>query len=699
MVDPKVVELSVYNGIPHLMLPVVTEPKKASAVLQSAVVEMENRFKLFAEYGVRDLAGFNQKRAKENIAPLPQIVIIVDELADLMMVAGKEVEESICRLAQLARAAGIHLIIATQRPSVQVVTGLIRANFPGRIAFAVSSSTDSRIILDAPGAHRLIGRGDMLFSVNGETTRLQCPFIDTKEIVDICDFIREQEENDRNIEHEHPFYLPEYVGETETGGGGGDFIDIHELIEKCKNYTYESGGGSGKTVEHAINFNVPEGGYDGSKVTLRFYHTMSATTLQPTLDKYIAKFNEEYPNIEIVHEAVGGYDDVRDQISTEIGAGNQPNIAYCYADHVALYNMANAVTHLDKLIEDPKIGLTQAQIADFVPGYYDEGRQFGDGLMYTMPFSKSTEVLYYNVEFFEQHELTIPTHWFTNDENDKSSVEYVCSKIKEIDPGCIPLGYDSEANWFITMAEQCKAEYTSATGNHYLFDNSIMHTVALKLREWYQKGYVTTQNIYGAYTSGLFINTDPSTTRSYMSIGSSAGATHQRPSKDETTGKYPFTVGIASIPQMSEKGGRVISQGPSVCIFQKSNPQEVVASWLFVKFLTTSTAFQAEFSAASGYVPVLKSVKDDPAYKKNLDSANGTDKVAFLSAKVCMEQVDYYYASPAFNGSSVARDQVGALLPKVMCENIPEGEKYDEQQKAFILQAFKDAIAECEYQG
>lgn len=196
MVDPKVVELSVYNGIPHLMLPVVTEPKKASAVLQSAVVEMENRFKLFAEYGVRDLAGFNQKRAEENIAPMPQIVIIVDELADLMMVAGKEVEESICRIAQLARACGMHLIIATQRPSVNVITGLIKANMPSRIAFAVTSGIDSRTILDMVGAEKLLGKGDMLYFPQNlnKPIRAQGAFVTDEEVSRVVKFLKENNE-------------------------------------------------------------------------------------------------------------------------------------------------------------------------------------------------------------------------------------------------------------------------------------------------------------------------------------------------------------------------------------------------------------------------------------------------------------------------------------------------------------------------
>lgn len=192
MVDPKVVELSVYNGIPHLMLPVVTDPKKAAAALNWAVVEMKRRYDLFAEKGVREIKGFNKKVGKESPEWMPQIVIIVDELADLMMVSSKEVEESICRLAQLARAAGIHLVIATQRPSVNVITGLIKANVPSRVAFAVSSQVDSRTILDGAGAEKLLGKGDMLFFPSGypKPVRVQGAFISDNEVSAVVDFIK-----------------------------------------------------------------------------------------------------------------------------------------------------------------------------------------------------------------------------------------------------------------------------------------------------------------------------------------------------------------------------------------------------------------------------------------------------------------------------------------------------------------------------
>ncbi|MDE6186073.1 MAG: DNA translocase FtsK [Lachnospiraceae bacterium] len=201
MVDPKVVELSVYNGIPHLLIPVVTDPKKASGALQWGVAEMTDRYQKFADFNVRDLKGYNQKvetmkeKGDADAPPkMPQIVIIVDELADLMMVSPGEVEESICRLAQLARAAGIHLIIATQRPSVDVITGLIKANMPSRVAFSVSSGVDSRTILDMNGAEKLLGKGDMLFYPQGysKPARVQGAFVSDKEVSDVVEFLKNQ---------------------------------------------------------------------------------------------------------------------------------------------------------------------------------------------------------------------------------------------------------------------------------------------------------------------------------------------------------------------------------------------------------------------------------------------------------------------------------------------------------------------------
>lgn len=223
MVDPKVVELSVYNGIPHLLIPVVTDPKKAAAALHWGVAEMTDRYKKFADFNVRDLKGYNKKvesmqAAGDPEAPqkLPQILIIVDELADLMMVSPGEVEESICRLAQLARACGIHLIIATQRPSVDVITGLIKANMPSRVAFAVSSGVDSRTILDMVGAEKLLGKGDMLFYPQGypKPARIQGAFVSDKEVSDVVDFLKNQA-----IGNVYSEDIEEKIKSMDTGAG------------------------------------------------------------------------------------------------------------------------------------------------------------------------------------------------------------------------------------------------------------------------------------------------------------------------------------------------------------------------------------------------------------------------------------------------------------------------------------------------
>jgi len=430
--------------------------------------------------------------------------------------------------------------------------------------------------------------------------------------------------------------------------------------------------------------------YKGGAVTITFYHTMGSN-LSDVLNIYIEEFNALYPNITVNHQQVGGYDDVRQQISTEITVGNQPNIAYCYPDHVAMYNISKAVVPLNSLINNQGLvtradgsvemmGLTQDQIDDFIPGYYNEGKQFGDGKMYTLPLSKSTEVLYYNADFFKEHNLTPPTTW--------EEMETLCRKIKEIDPDCIPLGYDSEANWFITMCEQLGTPYTSATGDHFLFNTAENRAFVQEFRTWYEDKLLTTQELYGSYTSGLFIAETGQ--RSYMSIGSSAGATYQRPKKD-SSGNYPFEVGITTIPQVDPSNPKVISQGPSLCIFDKADKQEVYASWLFMKFLTTNVNFQAEFSMASGYVPVLQSVAENEKYKADfLDKADGGDFISALSAKVCLSQVEAYYTSPAFNGSSVARDEVGLLMTNCFAAETDDVE-------AMIKKAFEDAVAKCEY--
>ncbi|HHA9052240.1 TPA: DNA translocase FtsK [Streptococcus pneumoniae] len=255
MVDPKMVELSVYNDIPHLLIPVVTNPRKASKALQKVVDEMENRYELFAKVGVRNIAGFNAKVEEFNSQseykqiPLPLIVVIVDELADLMMVASKEVEDAIIRLGQKARAAGIHMILATQRPSVDVISGFIKANVPSRVAFAVSSGTDSRTILDENGAEKLLGRGDMLFKPIDENhpVRLQGSFISDDDVERIVNFIKAQADADYD-ESFDPGEVSENEGEFSDGDAGGD-----PLFEEAKSLVIETQKASASMIQRRLS--------------------------------------------------------------------------------------------------------------------------------------------------------------------------------------------------------------------------------------------------------------------------------------------------------------------------------------------------------------------------------------------------------------------------------------------------------------
>ena len=459
-----------------------------------------------------------------------------------------------------------------------------------------------------------------------------------------------------------------------------------------------------------VRYDVPAGGYDGSEVTITFSHTMGEE-LRDILDQYIKVFNEIYPNITVEHSQVGGYNDVRDTVNKQLTAGNQPNIAYCYPDHVALYNLTGKVVPLDNFIESKIpdtfagegaiLGLTDTEIANFIDTYYAEGTVFdAAGTMYTLPMSKSTEVIYYNKTFFDAYNLTVPTTW--------AEMEQVCAQIKAIisdpnspyyNPLSYPLGYDSESNWFITMCEQYGSAYTKNDAQKFYFNNQTNRDFVKMFRGWYEKGYFTTQELYGAYTSGLFTNTTDSTKgAAYMCIGSTGGAKNQVPKVND--GTPAFEVGVAPIPQYDANNKKAISQGPSLVIFDQENKQEVVASWLFVKFLATNAKFQAAFSMVSGYIPVIEKdvlVEALPAYGTWLETGlapgvTGTpaykDVVISKTIKVALTQVDTFYTSPAFNGSSTARDQVAEIMK--YCFVTPT-----DNVDALIADAFKKALEEC----
>lgn len=468
-----------------------------------------------------------------------------------------------------------------------------------------------------------------------------------------------------------------------------DLVMAQDKIEehlKCTN--------CGKTEVKESSFDTE------TPVTITFYHAMGAT-LRDTLDVYIEEFRKLFPNIQVEHKQIGGYDDVGERILHELATGTQPNIAYAYPDNVADYlpsgkvmaldpfiNCKVEVTHADGSTE--YLGLTQAQIDDFIEAFYNEGRVFGDDQMYTLPMSKASDVLYYNKTFFDQYGLKVPETW--------DELEAICARIKEIDPDCIPLSCDTESNWFITMCEQLGSPYTSATGDHILFDNEINREFVKQFADWYAKGYVTTADIYGSYSSSLFTAT--SGTRSYMCIASSSAAVYHRPERD-MNGEYLFEVGIVTVPQMDLNNRKVIMcQGPSLVMFDSGDIQEDIATWLFMKFLTTNTDFQADFSMRSnGYMPVIKSALDEPIYKEFLEHADGGNCIQMLSTKVCLEQESFYFSSPAFLGSADVRSRVKILMQEcfIKVRSMRESGSTEVEIDAEIKRLFGEAVDDCRY--
>ena len=428
--------------------------------------------------------------------------------------------------------------------------------------------------------------------------------------------------------------------------------------------------------------------YDGSSVEITFWHSIADSSGR-FLASTIARFNEIYPNIHVNDVVYGDYESLYNKISITFNADKQPNLAFCFPDYIALLSEAESVIALDDLINNTSViggssemmGFSQAQLDDFVEEFYNEGRGYGDGKMYSLPLPKSTDLLYYNKTVFDALGLEAPTTW--------EEMEEVIQVLKAEYPDSIPLGYDSSENFFITLSAQYNAPYTSATGEHYLFVNDTSKAFVEKFAEWYYMGWMTTSELMGGYyTSDAFKKDNDELGKMFMSIASSTGARYQRP--DKVSGEYPFEVGIASVPQVNPDAPKAISQGPSICIFKNNNPQEVYASWLFIKFLLTDIEFQAEYCIRYGYSPITQSVCNSTLYSEYLDKADGGDFITSLAAKVAVEQRDYYFTPPAFVGSNNARTQVGDLLDSVLSRY-----KLGEDNSAMIDEQFKKYYDIC----
>lgn len=448
--------------------------------------------------------------------------------------------------------------------------------------------------------------------------------------------------------------------------------------------------------------------------TITFYSSMGDKLLG-TLEVAKTKFAEKFPGwqVEVVNPG-GGYDGTRSAIVGDLQANSQPDLAYCYADHVAQYlvtgkvtNMANYINNSNKLTVNVKegddyvsktydeiVGYTAEEVADFVEGYYKEGFAsnyanystygYSENDILTVPFQKSTETLYYNADaliqlgYYEEvtNEATGTTKKVATPPTTWDELWEICRAAKAKWPNSTPMGYDSESNWFITMCEQNGWGYTSASEPHYLFNNAEAQAWLGELNGYFNEKLFTTQEIYGAYSSNLF--TKGAETGSILSIGSSGGASYQDPGTK-------FKWGVAPLPGSVQEDGTVvrkaISQGPSLVMFRTASEnaeEKELMTWEFVKILL-DPEFQAKFAGTTGYMPSRKSSYEVDYYKDALKDKTNIVVATVLCAK---DMVDFYFTSPAFTGSSTARTQVGsALVYAVMGTKSPQAALADAAKK------------------
>ena len=440
--------------------------------------------------------------------------------------------------------------------------------------------------------------------------------------------------------------------------------------------------------------------------TIYFYSSQGDSLVSET-DDAIEAFEAKYPGWTVKHTQPGGYDDVLNQVRSDLTAGLQPDLAYCYSDHVAQYLESGTVVDMNKYLTSTQsytveteegaktiehIGFEQSEVDQFIEGYLNEGYASNytydaavtgltDQSLITLPFVKSTELLYYNPEALAELKVDVPTTW--------DELWAICAKAKAKWPTCTPLGYDSEANWFITMAEQRGFDYTSADATqHYLFNNDGAKAWLGEIATYFSDdyNYITTQQIYGSYTSGLFIK-GPADGGLVFCIGSSGGASNQA-GTDFTTEVAPIPgtpVDAQGKPVENEEAANYhhtdyscISQGPSLVMLTGGNgvadpTEKEIMTFQFVKELL-SVKFQSQFARASGYNPMREDVYEDETYKTFLDGKDvktgdkltGAKLVVSKAAKTAKELTERFFTSPAFVGSSVARNQMTSVVQYVL---------------------------------
>lgn len=419
--------------------------------------------------------------------------------------------------------------------------------------------------------------------------------------------------------------------------------------------------------------------------TVTFWHTMSQQG-KALLNNQIKAFNKIYPNIKIEHDNQGDYDGIKDKLTKAIPAGKTPTMAYCYPDHVAEYLNAGATEEMGQYASDSVIGFGKDTTesggqADFVTNFWDEGKVYAQDGVYSLPYAKSTEVLFYNKTEFDKHNYSVPTTW--------DEMWTLCKKIREdytptLGDDFIPLGIDSDSNLFISLCEQYDIPFTSAGEDHYLFNNDAAKAKVTELKGYFDKKYFATKGTLpnNANTSNRFVKGAVSG-GSLMTIGSTGGTSYNWPGTEAQT----FSIGVVVPPSADVTKPAVITQGPSITFFSRASLKSKYAGWLFYKWIS-NTENSAAYALLTGYEPVRQSSYETTVYQTML---NYTDDDKFLLfskvAKVTETMQDSFFSSPVFVGSAKARDEVGKLLPKVLLG------------QATVADAFTTALTNCVFSG
>lgn len=423
-------------------------------------------------------------------------------------------------------------------------------------------------------------------------------------------------------------------------------------------------------------------------VTIKFWHRMGATS-QGMVDTWIEEFHEIYPNVTVIEEKVANdYGALADKVALSITAGTEPNIVESYPDHVARYAAAKAPLALNNFIANTNFGLTTEEVNDFLPGLWAEGQTYDNaGTILSMPFTKSSEGFFYNASYFEAHGYTVPTTW--------DEVFTIAEDIKAREPDAIPFGYDSEDNLFITGSAQWNAPYTgynAETGRGEVqFNNDTSKSMVKYFKEKVDAGLMLTRSLNGdAYTSDIFKTNN----RLYMYVGSTGGTRYAYIGASQSVFDAGYRVGVSTIPSFTTDLKAQIQQGPNINLFKKASEQEMIASWLFAKYMTSAEK-SAQFCIPSGYAPIRYSAYETPAWTTYLTTIQETpttllqaqDKLVKEAIEMFLNHGDEFFTSAVFNLSSKTRTEVGALLVRILAYDSTSEADLD----AYIATQFQDS--------